>query len=296
MREFRYERVGRFQKEKSLDMALIEISELEAATPLFRGKAGNALAKGLMKFLGIQRIQEGYDRNDSFRGPDFASHILEEFGIKYTLSGYPPELPDGPFITVSNHPYGGVDGLILADVFGHLRSDYKIMVNKFLGRVKALEPSFIKVTPTGNERKAPDAASISGIRLALGHLRDGHPLGLFPSGAVSDLSIKDGCIRDREWQEPIVRLIRKVGLPVVPVRFFDRNSDLFYLLGLIDWRVRLLRLPREVTNKVGKQVRVGIGKIITPEQQAACPDIASLSQLLRSAVYDMQFTQGMPLI
>ena len=269
-------------------MALIELEELERASPLFRGRAGHLLVNRIFRCLGLDRIQEAYDRNCSFEGADFASHILEDFGIRYTVEGPGLEtLPQGPFITVSNHPYGSIDGLILADVFGHHRPDFKVMVNKFLGRIKALEPSLIKVTPTGNERKTPDVHSMAGVRAALGHLREGHPLGIFPSGAVSDLSLKDRCIRDRQWQEPVLKLVKKAAVPVVPVRFFDRNSDLFYLLGLIDWRVRVLRLPREVLNKKGRQVRVGIGQIITPRQQAECESIEDFGKMLRSAVYGM---------
>lgn len=269
-------------------MALFEIEELEQVSPLFRGKAGHGLARGIFKLLGIDRIQAGYDNCDCYEGPEFAKHILEEFGVGYSVLG--PGLgmlPDGPFITVSNHPYGSIDGLALVDIFGHIRPDFKVMVNKVLGRVKALEPSLIKVTPTGTERKAPDQQTMSGIREALRHVRDGHPLGLFPAGAVSDLSLKDRCIRDRQWQEPILRFIRKVELPVVPVRFFDRSSNFFYLLGLIDWRVRVLRLPREVLNKAGRPVRIGIGAPVTPEAQAACGTLDEFGALLRNSVYSM---------
>ena len=86
---------------------------------------------------------------------------------------------------------------------------------------------------------------------------------------------------------PVLRLIQKAGVPVVPIRFFDRNSLFFYSLGLIDWRVRLLRLCWEVFNKKGKQPRLGIGEIITPEQQAACESTEALGALLRSSVYQM---------
>lgn len=269
-------------------MALIEMSELEQASALFRGKAGHRFAERIFRILGIDRIQEGYDRCSCWNGPDFASHILEEFGIRYSVGGPGlATLPEGPFITVSNHPYGSIDGLILVDILGHLRPDFKVMVNKFLGRIKALDPSFIKVTPTGNEKKAPDTQTMAGVRAALRHILDGHPLGLFPSGAVSDLSFREKCIRDRPWQEPVLRLIQKASVPVIPVRFFDRNSDLFYLLGLIDWRVRVLRLPREVLNKAGRQVRVGIGKPLSPQEQSECRSVEELGRKLRQAVYGM---------
>ena len=106
---------------------------------------------------------------------------------------------------------------MLVDLFGHIRPDFKVMVNRFLGRIKALESNFICVTPNGSERSAPTKDSVQGIRDAIAHIRDGHPLGIFPSGAVSDLSIKDRCIRDRQWQEAVLRLIKKLNVPVVPV-------------------------------------------------------------------------------
>ena len=68
-------------------MELFKIEELEQVSPLFRGKAGHGLARGIFKALGISRIQEGYDRNDCYEGPEFASHILEEFGVRYSVEG-----------------------------------------------------------------------------------------------------------------------------------------------------------------------------------------------------------------
>jgi putative hemolysin len=177
--------------------------------------------------------------------------------------------------------------MVLVDLFGHIRPDYKVMVNQILAHVQSLSPNFIKVIPTGNEKTGPRAESLNGVRETLAHLRDGHPMGFFPSGAVSDLSLKDHCIRDRQWQEPVLRLIQKAGVPVIPVRFFDRNSLFFYRLGLIDWKVRLMRLCWEVFNKQGKDVRLGIGETISVERQKACASLEEYGQLLRSSVYDL---------
>ena len=94
----------------------------------------------------------------------------------------------------------------------------------------------------------------------------------------------------RQWQEPVIRLIMKAGVPVVPVRFFDGNSFLYYALGCMGWRVRLLRLPAEVFNKRGRKIRVGIGPVVTPEQIAGFGnDVLALRDYLRSCVYDMDW-------
>ncbi|MGN1219787.1 MAG: lysophospholipid acyltransferase family protein [Candidatus Cryptobacteroides sp.] len=269
-------------------MSLLSLDELEKAAPLFRGRLGNALGRGLMKMLSVDKVNALYDRHSSVVGPEFAGEVLEDLGVEYEVihKEVLDNLPDGPFITISNHPYGSLDGVMLVDLFGQIRPDFKVMVNKFLARIKALEPNFICVTPTGSERSAPSKDSIQGIKDAVTHVRDGHPLGIFPSGAVSDLSIKDRCIRDRQWQEAVLRLIKKMNVPIVPVHFLDRNSNFYYSLGLIDWRVRLLRLPAEVFNKKGKRTRIAIGQIITAEQQREINDIEQFGLFLRNKVYN----------
>ena len=267
---------------------LLTLDELEKATPLFRGRCGNAFCRTLMRMLSIDKVNDLYERNSLIKGPDFARAVLEEIGVEYEILN--PEvlrhLPHGPFITISNHPYGHIDGVMLVDLFGHIRPDFKVMVNKFLGRIEALQDNFICVTPTGEERAVPTKDSLQGVKEALAHIRSGGVLGLFPSGAVSDLSVKDGCIRDREWQEPVIRLIKKLNVPIVPVHFLDRNSNFYYSLGLVDWRLRLLRLVPEVFNKRGKWQRIAIGEIISPEIQAEFTDLARFSIFLRNKVYN----------
>ena len=267
---------------------LLTLDELEKATPLFRGRCGNAFCRTLMRMLSIDKVNDLYERNSLIKGPDFARAVLEEIGVEYEILN--PEvlrhLPHGPFITISNHPYGHIDGVMLVDLFGHIRPDFKVMVNKFLGRIEALQDNFICVTPTGEERAVPTKDSLQGVKEALAHIRSGGVLGLFPSGAVSDLNVRDGCIRDREWQEPVMRLIKKLNVPIVPVHFLDRNSNFYYSLGLVDWRLRLLRLVPEVFNKRGKRQRIAIGEIISPEIQAEFTDLARFSIFLRNKVYN----------
>ena len=115
-------------------MPLLTSDELEKATPLFRGKCGNALCRRLMHMLSIDKVNDLYDRNSILQGPDFARGVLKDIGVEYEVlnSEVLSHLPDGPFITISNHPYGHIDGVMLVDLFGHIRPDYKVMVNKFL--------------------------------------------------------------------------------------------------------------------------------------------------------------------
>ena len=279
-------------------MPLLTLQEIEQTTPLFRGRVGRSLARGTMRLLSVDRLNALYDRHAHLRGADFARSVLDDLGIDYEVFVESAEaesqlhtLDETPFITISNHPYGSIDGVILADLFGHRCANYKIMVNRILSRVESLAPSFISVTPTGVERTAATKESIMGVRRALGQLRSGGGLGLFPSGAVSDLSLREGCVRDRPWQPAIISLIAKAKVPIMPVRFFDRNSSFYYALGLIDWRVRLLRLPAEVFNKAGRPVRIGLAPLISVEEQQrylATHTIEEFGTWLRSKVYGME--------
>ena len=289
-------------------MALLEISELEALGSFFKGEKGHARARTVLKMLGVDKVEASYAAIEQYHGPEAAVRWLENQDVHYSITGFEKlqALREGPFITVSNHTIGTVDGIMLIAFMGQFRQDYKMMVNKFLERLRVLEDNFITVTPTGSERTAPTSVSIGGVRLAMEHIAAGHPLGLFPAGAVSDLhlgfrplltfppsvsgascavSYREPRVRDREWQMPMIKFIKKAHVPVVPIRLFDGNSRFFYQLGLIDWRVRLLRQPHEVVNKAGKTFRFGIGDIITPEQQDACTSLEELRSLLRGAVY-----------
>ena len=240
------------------------------------------------KITAIDKTNELYDKICDYQGPDFACELLRRIGVDYQIGNHDrlSDLPDGPFITISNHPYGSIDGIMLVDLFGHLRPDFKVMVNKFLSCIKNLNGNWITVVPTGKTKGDIKAESIKGVKEVLTRIRDGHPVGFFPSGAVSDFKFGEG-VRDREWQAEVIRLIKKCHVPIVPVRFFDKNTPFFYALGLIDWRIRVARLPREMLNKGGKIARLGIGNIISVEDQDSCSDLEEFRKMLRDSVYGM---------
>lgn len=265
---------------------LFPFEEIEQVMPFFHGREG--LAHSLKRLFRMSRLEDLVWRHSDKTGVDFASDVLDELGVDYEIGGPGLDnLPEGAFFTIHNHPYGGVDGCALIDFFGRIDPHYKLMVNKVLSRVWPLEQNYITVIPTGEHKTAPKTESIGGVRDTITAIRSGHPVGIFPSGAVSDLSLRDRCVRDREWQSGAVHLIKKLGVPIVPVRFFDGNSAFYYSLGLISWKVRLLRLPSEIFNKNGKRMRIGIGPVIMPDKLKEFDNVGDLTGFLRSSVYDM---------
>ena len=120
----------------------------------------------------------------------------------------------------------------------------------------------------------------------MAHVKDGHPLGFFPAGAVSKID-RTLHIRDREWQPTITRLIKQLKVPVIPIYFHGHNSTFFNILGLIDWRLRSARLPKEIFNKRNKEVHVSIGEPISVEEQAQFKDADELGRYLREKTYSL---------
>lgn len=259
-------------------------------SPIFKGKRGKLLFKAAMRLSGIyhvNRIHQNVEDLGIEPGPDFAKGILDQMGVDF-LIGHPERLnfPEGPFITISNHFYGHIDGICLVDIVGHVRPKTKVLVNELLMHVWGLSPNFISVNPTLKKRKTT-ATSIQGIKDALNQIQSGEPLAMFPSGAVADLKPKEGWIlSERDWQDAAIKLIRKARVPVIPIRFWDHNSWFYYALGLIDYRIRFLRLFHELKNKRGTNPRLGIGETISVEQQDSVSEV-DFKEFLRSSVYDM---------
>lgn len=269
---------------------LISREELATFTPLFSGVWGQRLAVFLMNLFNISKLNRLYDSVSDVEGVDFASHLLQRMGCDYLVGNAErlENLPEGAFITISNHPYGGLDGIVLVDLMGHRRPDYKVMVNEFLLHVKAMASTFITVTPKTDFATDNTSHNLSGVRGVITQLKEGHPVGFFPAGAVSNYIPRRRTIADREWQPSLIRLIQRSHVPIVPIRFFDRNSRFFYLLGLIDWRIRTLRLPSELLNKHCNRHRLAIGEVVTVEQQQAFGgDVKAFGDFLREKVYGM---------
>ena len=270
----------------------------ERLSPVFQGRKGKLLFDLAAGVTGIAQVNALHDRVDTVGvpyGPPFAKAILDDLGIDFRIGNAErlEALPEGPFIVIANHIYGHIDGICLVDLFGQQRPETKVMVNEMLTWIPGLAPSFIAVNPVTAVSKGVSDTSVNGVKNALLQLQAGGPLCLFPAGAVADLQPRERwTVRERDWLDPAVRLIRKARVPVVPVRFFDRNSRFYYALGLIDYRVRFVRLFHEMFNKRGTCPRVGIGKAISVEEQEQYPDLQAFKAFLRGSVYDMPLPES----
>jgi putative hemolysin len=268
---------------------VIDISDLQKAVPLFKSKFGTFLGKNLLKWVCIDKVNKVHANNCHLRGAAFTTALLKEplVDIRYEVHNKEilENLPEGAFITVSNHPLGSLDGIILIDIFAALRPDFRVMVNGVLDRIGAMSDNFIPVRPDSNNI-GTDLRNVNGVRTSLAHLQEGHPMGFFPSGAISfyDKETKD--IRDIDWTHSVIRLIRKANVPVYPVCFDFYNSRFFYWLGDVNWKIRMLRIPAEVFNKRGKRAHVYIGSPIQATEIQQITDDKELAGYLYRKTYD----------
>jgi len=271
------------------------VSETDLQNSLgLKGAVGRFIARRILHFLEIDKVNAIHEKYMAYDGPEFSEKVLEEVGVRYEI---PEEqlkrIPEnGGFITVSNHHFGSIDGLILSSVIGSRRSDYRILTTFLLALIPSLKSSFM---PVDNLSKGGSAKSIQGIRMALQHIHDGGALGFFPAGEVGTYQKKDKrtaygdakIIEDKPWAQNIIKLIKNSGFPVIPIYFEGSNSKFFHFLGKIHPRLRTIRLIHEMMNKRGTTVKVRIGQPISPEEISKY-DVPALGQYLRNRTYALQ--------
>lgn len=244
----------------------------------------------LLHFLSVDKVNQVHRNCCDTPGPEFVRRLLfDEFKITLRVDNEQvlDHLPQGAFITVSNHPFGALDGITLIHLVASRRPQFKVLVNMMLNKISAMRPNFIAVDALASDDPAKRAVSVNGIRQALRQLKDGQPVGFFPAGAMSKSTLRHG-LQDRQWQKSVLQIISKAKVPVIPIFFHGRNSHWCNFLGHVCWPARSLRLPAEVFRKVGTELHVSVGDPISPEEQArhnASPE--QLGEFLRQKTYQL---------
>ena len=232
---------------------VLNISDLQDIAPQFKSESGTKILKYLFNLCKINEINALYDRSCDYRGAAFCNSIIDDLDITCQIDHEEKldNLPEGAFITVSNHPFGALDA----------------------------------VDPYSNPDRRK--VSLNGIKEALLQAKNGHPLGFFPAGAVSKLRW-DLRIEDREWQSSIIRLIQQLKKPVVPIFFHGHNSLFYTILRIFSWKMCAMRLPAEVFKKEHKTIRISVGDAISPETLAQYPTIKELEKFLKQETYKLK--------
>lgn len=249
------------------------------------------LVNSLLQFLSVDKVNDVHSRFCDTPGPEFVRRLLfDEFKVTLRIDNEEilDRLPQGAFITVSNHPFGALDGIMLIYLISTRRPKFRVMVNMILNKISAMRPNFIAVDAWASNDPKKRQVSVNGIRQALRQLKDGEPVGFFPAGAMSKTDWR-GRLKDRQWQPSVLQIIQRAKVPVIPIFFHGSNSWWFNILGHICWPARSLRLPAEVWRKTGKEMHISIGEPISVEEQALHgPTAEDLGLYLRQKTYDLR--------
>ncbi|MGE0485485.1 MAG: lysophospholipid acyltransferase family protein [Gammaproteobacteria bacterium] len=219
----------------------------------------------------------------------FARATLDGAGVEARIDATSlAHIPaSGPCIVVANHPHGALDGVAMIELLMRRRPDLRVMANHLLKRFIELAEVFIAVDPFGGNQAA--RFNLRAVREALGWLRQGGMLLIFPGGEVSSLDLRQRRIVDPPWDAGVGWLVEKSGAPVVPAHIDGRNSALFQLAGLVHPVARTALLVREMLNHRGTVIEVRCAPPIEADtlallgsREAIAPYLQVASDLVRA--------------
>ena len=213
----------------------------------------------------LLRLVRRFERMGPAEGQAFWGQALGLMNIEVET---PPEqiarIPkEGPVIVVANHPHGLVDGMVLAELIGRVRTDYKILTRSLLTGVTEIEEFMIPV-PFPHEEDAREQ-SLEMRSRAMAHLKKGGVIALFPSGVVASSDSFFGPAIERTWNPFTANLIQRSGATVVPIFFPGQNSRAYQIATQISATLRQGLLIHEVIQACGKPQAPVIGEPIKAE-------------------------------
>ena len=251
----------------------------------------HAVGNILRKWLGIDDLERVYDGLRSMgEGRSIAERLVDSLSVSCVVSDVDlARIPrTGATILTINHPFGILEGAVLAKILAGIRPDFRFLANGLLSAVPELRDLVIPVDPISGSKAV--AGNGSGLRRSLEHLESGGMLVVFPAGEVSHFRWSDRRVADPEWNAAVARLVqiaarRGLAATVVPAFVDGANSALFQLSGLLHPRFRTALLGRELLNKRGRRVEVRIGTPVASEKLLAIPTAREQVDYLRWRTY-----------
>lgn len=251
------------------------------------------LAKPLEMLLCLDRLNEVYALAKQGGTVDsFVANYLRHLRItteilERDLARIPQK---GPVLVVANHPFGGIEGLLLPHILRAIRPDVRFMANFLLAHVKPMEELFFLVDPFNRTESA--RINVKGLKQCLGWLKGGGCLIVFPAGEVASFDPRQRKVVEPPWDPTIARIARHQKCQVVPMFFKGHNSALFHMAGLIHPRLRTALLAREVFQKSGKKIEIRVGRPIPSMSLNSIGDDAAIMDYLRMRTYMLENRTG----
>lgn len=248
---------------------------------------GTILTDTLLQVINSARLNKVYTESHDKNPVELINILFEQLDLKIDLHpGDIANIPaEGAFIAVSNHPFRGIDSMLLFKLIYEKRKDFKIMASHLLQSIEPLKDIILPVNTY--ETRSEEKSSFSGVREALKHLNQGHCIGIFPTAEDSRHWDAPRVILDREWKSTALKFIRTGNVPVIPVYFHGTKSRLSHIISRINPVLKNSELPEELVNKNKRTIKIRIGAPITLKQQSEFDDISHFGRYLRARVYSL---------
>lgn len=241
--------------------------------------------------LTILRMVNKFEKsNASYRGQRFWRGALNVMGIDLqTPADQIANIPEtGAVVVVANHPHGMVDGMILAELIGQRREDYRILTRSVLTGLDEAATSFMIPVPFPHDPEA-QRKMVEMRAKAMAHLKAGGVVALFPSGVVMSSDSWFGPAIEREWNVFTAQMIRRSGARVVPIYFPGSNSRWYQIANQVSAILRQGLLLHEIVRSCNKPQKPVIGKALTDEQMEQLQtDPRGFMAWLRKHTLDLQ--------
>ncbi|HVZ41239.1 MAG TPA: hypothetical protein VHI13_18310 [Candidatus Kapabacteria bacterium] len=252
------------------------------------GRWKRALRTAVLRATGVARVLrtvEAERRSGATGEERFMARLLKRFGIAWTVAhGTPASIPrTGGTIVIANHPFGAAEGMILHEIVHAERPDTRTMAAYQLRVVPELQSEFIFVDAVNG----PDArrANLRPMADTVRWLEAGGTLVLFPAGAISQYSFREGMVLDPVWYPLLAGLVRRCRPTVVPTFVHGGNSLLFRAIGYVLPKLSTLLLAREILNKRGRTIGISIGEPVSADQLLALGSDQAITAELRARSY-----------
>ncbi len=258
-------------------------------------KAGRAVIRTLENAtgrLGLIKRARGYE-DELAIGANFWEVMAERYGLTLDIvGGSLKNIPKtGPLLTVANHPYGILDGLMMGHILSQTRGDFRILANDVFDRAEELRRVILPIS--FDETREGMAVNLKTRKTALDYMQQGGAIGIFPGGTVSTAAKPFGAVYDPVWRNFTAKLVAKSDAAVVPIYFDGRNSRLFQLASHAHPTLRLALLINEFKRHVDKPVRVVIGEpIAQTELDKYRHSPKAMMDFLRRATYELSSIGG----
>lgn len=215
----------------------------------------------------------------------FIQACFRFWGVTYSVEGMDRLDPHGRYLFASNHPFGGMDGMMLADRLIDYFGDARVIVNDLLMHVEPLRPLWIPVNKHG-------AQSAENLRRFDEAFAGDLPILTFPAGLCSRRH--KGVVSDLVWRTNFVKRAAASARLIVPVFVEGHLSDFFYRLSNLRERsglkfnVEMLYLPDEMFSQKGNHFRILIGDPIPAGELARQGGWRQQADYVREKVYALQ--------